>query len=176
MPVTCMRKAGLGFKHKVKRRKLDHINVPSDKLNMSENSNATIAQNVSSSTVSMLLAERERLLQEISRIDRFLAQEGVVPPAPPQAKGAQQELGRRPQNTMSKLEAIIKVLEAATKPLSQRELVNGIEHLGYVFASKNPYNTLNPYLYGEKRVPEIKKIAQGFILARREREFLSNDK
>jgi hypothetical protein len=69
----------------------------------------------------------------------------------------------------------MQVLAAATKPLSQRELVVGIQNMGFVFASRNPSNTLNPLLYGEKKLATVKKLPRGFILSSRENEFAGHE-
>ncbi len=126
-----------------------------------------------SSVIQILLDQRRKLAAEINRIDRMLAREGVdirhlqfrVEPTATTQSG-------RPRNTITKVDALLNVLKSAKRPLSQKELVVGIQNLGYVFASRNPTNTLTPLLYGDKKLSAVKKIAAGFILAEREKEFL----
>lgn len=118
----------------------------------------------------MLLAERARLAGEIARIDRILEQEGVGVP-PTSNAGYPVPVAPHPVNILNKVQAIQKVLEAASIPLTPREIVIEVQKAGYVFESRNPANTLNPYLYGRRKLDFLKKFGRGFILAQREREF-----
>jgi hypothetical protein len=93
----------------------------------------------------------------------------------PEGERAAMTQSGRPRNAVTKVDALLQVLKSATKPLSQRDLVLGIQSLGYVFASRNPSNTLNPLLYGDKKLSVIKKLPTGFILAVRENEFRRNE-
>ena len=125
-----------------------------------------------SSVIQLLLEQRRKFVAEINRIDRMLAREGVAV----QGLSSQLELAAmthsgRPRNAINKVDALLHVLKSATRPLSQRELVEGIQNLGFVFASRNPTNTLNPLLYGDKKLAAVKKLSEGFILAEREEEF-----
>jgi hypothetical protein len=126
-----------------------------------------------SSVVRVLLDERRRLQREIERIDRILAQEGVLDNQA--TKGAETktvpDIALRHPNLLTKMQALRKVLEVATVPLAPREMVAEIQRLGYSFTSAHPENTLNPYLYGAKKLPFIKRFGRGFILADRETEF-----
>lgn len=120
----------------------------------------------------MLLDQRRTLLAEVNRIDRMLRQEGLdVHNLSPEGDPTAMTRSGRPRNELTKVDALLQVLKSATKPLSQRELVVGIQNLGYVFASKNPANTLNPLLYGDKKLSDVKRLQHGFILANRESEF-----
>jgi hypothetical protein len=129
--------------------------------------------NEPSSVVRVLLAERSRLQQEIARIDRILAQEGEIDSQTmegAEAKTVPDIVVRHP-NLLTKMQVLRKVLEVATVPLSPREMVAEIQRQGYSFASAHPENTLNPYLYGAKKLPFLKRFGRGFILADREAEF-----
>lgn len=126
-----------------------------------------------SSVIQILLDQRRKLAAEINRIDRMLAREGVdIRHAQFQVEQTATTQSGRPRNTITKVDALLNVLKSAKRPLSQKELVVGIQNLGYVFASRNPTNTLTPLLYGDKKLSAVKKIAAGFILAEREKEFL----
>ena len=125
-----------------------------------------------SSVIRMLMDQRQKLLAEVNRIDRMLKQEGFdAQNIGPEGERAAMTQSGRPRNAVTKVDALLQVLKSATKPLSQRDLVLGIQSLGYVFASRNPSNTLNPLLYGDKKLSMIKKLPTGFILAVREDEF-----
>lgn len=122
-----------------------------------------------SPVVRMLILERQRLLNEIERIDRFLAQEGMTAPKITAEPDAQNDAQKG--NILSKVQTMKKVLETASTPLTPGDLVDGMVRFGYSFSSRNPANTLNPYLYGQKRLPWIKKFGRGFILDSRQSEF-----
>jgi len=128
-----------------------------------------------SSVTKLLVAERARLTQEIERIDRILAQEsglqgGELPGSGPQAE--QDPACSAPtSNLLTKVQALRKVLEVAATPLTPREMVASMQRLGYSFTSTNPANTLNPYLYGAKKLGFLGRFGRGFILASREPEF-----
>ena len=124
-----------------------------------------------SPVIQMLLDQRHRLMADVNRIDRMLAREGLDVQSLSRGEGEALTQSGRARNTINKLDALMHVLETATKPLSQKELVIGIQNMGFVFASRNPSNTLNPLLYGEKKLTTVKKIPGGFILATREKEF-----
>ena len=72
---------------------------------------------------------------------------------------------------MTKVEAMEEALKLSDSPLTPRELVAAMNKLGYTFASANPTNTLNPYLYGKKKLEIFQKSGRGFILSSRAREF-----
>lgn len=129
------------------------------------------SDNAGSGVIRLLVAEKEKLLREVERIDRILASEGVDPRKIGAGVDPRMTAAGRPRNQISKLGALMNVLASARKPLTQRELVLGIQELGYVFSSRRPVNTLNPYLYGKKRLPTILKTPKGFILATRSKEF-----
>ena len=142
-------------------------------MNEAPSSDETKApSNPPSPVVKILLAERERLLKEIERIDRFLCQEGFLSAA----AGASETPLPTPspvpsRNLFSKAQALKRALELATTPLTPREIVGEMKRLGYAFTSKNPANTLNPFLYGPRKLEFVKKVERGFILAKREEEF-----
>ena len=128
-----------------------------------------------SSVTNLLLAERARLTQEIERIDRILAQEGCLhggelPGSGPQAVQAP-ACPPPSANLLTKVQALRKVLEVAPTPLTPREMVASMQRLGYSFTSTNPANTLNPYLYGAKKLDFLRRFGRGFILSSREPEF-----
>lgn len=129
------------------------------------------SQNGQSPLARILLRERARLVQEIARIDRFLEQEGIAALSTAPAISVQNCAPRPTDNILSKVQALQKVLEVATTPLSPKEMVEAMKRLGYNFESSNPSNTLNPYLYGQRRLGFLKKFGRGFILAEREKEF-----
>ena len=124
-----------------------------------------------SQVVGILLAERERLLHEIQRIDRFLAQEGCQPDQTNLPMPVPLPVVSSPRNVFSKVQAMKKALEVATTPLTPRELVLEMNRLGYTFTSTQPTNTLNPFLYGAKKVDFLKKFGRGYILVGREKDF-----
>jgi hypothetical protein len=129
-----------------------------------------------SSVVRMLLDQRQKLLAEVNRIDRMLRREGLeVQGGSPESGPAAMTQSGRPRNAITKTDALLQVLKSASKPLSHRDLVLGIQNLGYVFASRNPSNTLNPLLYGDKKLSAITKLPAGFVLAERERDFTQNE-
>lgn len=147
----------------------------------------------------MLLAEKNRLRgemtrceQEIARIDRIIKQEGLaVPPVGsepvpggevsvvtgglstaaigPESGGAR----GTPElvNVETKVQTLMRVLKAATIPLTPTELVKEMTRLGYKFLSRNPTNTLNPYLYGRRKLDTVDKVGRGFVLTSRRKEF-----
>jgi hypothetical protein len=53
---------------------------------------------------------------------------------------------KRPQNTITLRDAVARV--TAKKPLGIADIVERVQGIGYVFASKNPRNSLGAYLYG----------------------------
>jgi hypothetical protein len=127
-----------------------------------------------SSVIRILLEQRRKFVAEINRIDRMLAREGIrLENLAFQAEPTAVTLSGRPRNSISKVDALLTLLKTAKKPLSQKDLVVGIQNLGYVFASRNPTNTMTPLLYGDKKLSAVKKLPGGFILADREQEFLS---
>jgi hypothetical protein len=129
-------------------------------------------QAAESSVVRMLLEERRRLLAELNRVDRILASEGVsAHSSSATAEPSTSTKSGRVRNAITKVEALLQVLQKATKPLSQKELLLGIQELGYVFSSRNPSNTLNPLLYGEHKLNTLTKLPNGFVLTAREKEF-----
>src|SRR5664279_863065 len=88
-----------------------------------------------SSVIRMLMDQRQKLLAEVNRIDRMLKQEGFdAQNIGPQGERAAMTQSGRPRNAVTKVDALLQVLKSATKPLSQRDLVLGIQNLGYVFA------------------------------------------
>jgi hypothetical protein len=126
--------------------------------------------------IRMLLDQRKKLLAEVNQIDRMLKREGIeVDNASLQGGPSAITQSGRPRNMITKVNALLQVLKSASQPLSQRELVLGIQNLGYVFSSQHPSNTLNPLLYGDKKLSSIKKLATGFVLAEREKEFSQSE-
>jgi hypothetical protein len=129
----------------------------------------------------MLIAERDKLakaLDEINRelevIDRRRLQDDAdhANEQPIDNEYDPHETTKTPRsNILSKVQAMKQALETAVTPLPPKELVQAMVRLGYTFASRNPANTLNPYLYGSKKLPWIKKFGCGLILATREGEF-----
>ena len=124
-----------------------------------------------SHVIQVMLEERSKLVQEIGRIDRFLAQEGID--IKRIAAGIDVDLTPwgRPRNAMTKTQAIDIALEKADHPLTPREIVTTMQRHGYVFASADPANTLNPYLYGQRKLDHIEKLGRGFVLKTRRAEF-----
>ena len=113
------------------------------------------------------------MVREISRIDRFLRQEGMDPRIISDGVDSQWTAAGRPLNRETKMQVLRRVLEKASKPLTPREMVFEMKREGYVFASVNPANTLNPLLYGsERRLPFVDKVKDGFILVTRRAEFV----
>jgi hypothetical protein len=135
-----------------------------------ENSRADHAVNPSR-LVQVLIEERKKLVEEIVRIDRVLAQEGVDVKSISAGIDAQLTPWGRPRNKMTKVEAMEAALKQADHPLTPRELLAAMQKLGYAFASARPLGTLNPYLYGKKKLDVITKCGRGFILTSRESEF-----
>lgn len=130
-----------------------------------------------SSVIRMLLDKRQKLLAEVNRIDRMLKHEGFdASDVTHQSESAVMTQSGRPRNAITKVDALMQVLKSATKPLSQRDLVLGIQNLGYVFSSRNPSNTLNPILFGARKLAAIVKLPEGFVLAERENEFKQNER
>lgn len=117
-----------------------------------------------------LLAEEMRLVRELSQVRLALKQQGFD--AETKTVVSSQRIEPAPTNNLlHKVQALRKALETATTPLTPREMVFEMNRLGYTFESKNPANTLNPYLYGRRQLPFVKRFGRGFILADREQEF-----
>ena len=138
---------------------------------MEETPTSEHAANPASRLVQVLIEERKKLVQEITRIDRVLAQEGVDLKSIATGLDAQLTPWGRPRNKMTKVEAMEEALKLSDSPLTPRELVAAMNKLGYTFASANPTNTLNPYLYGKKKLEIFQKSGRGFILSSLAREF-----
>ncbi len=123
--------------------------------------------------VQNLLTKRRQLLESVSHIDQLLANEGITQddaaklcPVNPVV-----QLPAHARNTNSKADRIRDILAKASKPLSPSEILQRLITEGYVFASRYPRSTLNPLLYGARRLNFIYHTPQGFILRGREREF-----
>jgi hypothetical protein len=133
--------------------------------------NPTAPGSEQSRVIQMMLAQRAQLVREIARIDRFLKQEGI--PVENISSGTDNHWTPegRPRNLMSKRQVLQKVLMEAATPMSPRELVVALRRAGYVFASADPSNTLNPLLYGSKKCEFIAKVGAGFVHKARKAQF-----
>jgi hypothetical protein len=120
--------------------------------------------------IDQLQAKRRELLQAIAEIDHLLRLEGVEQsgPAPVGQVGFTPNVGKGWQ---TKKDAIYTVLKEAKKPLKVGELLQGIIEAGFQFRSRYPRNTLNPLIYGAKKLDFVIQTPQGFILRGRESEF-----
>lgn len=104
-----------------------------------------------------LLEEKAELQNRLTQIDQVLegkpvaAQRGPKPTRAaraPKAPRAPRKPVPRLQNKMSLREAVTKVTSA--KPLTKKEILEGVKGLGYRFASKDPMNSLSVMLYTSK--------------------------
>ena len=137
----------------------------------SNNQDSLAPESEQSRVIHVMLAERARFVREIARIDRFLKQEGV--PVESISSGTDDRwtpLGR-PRNLKSKRQVLEQVLKEASVPLSPRELVVAMRRAGYVFASADPANTLNPLVYGPRKYDFIEKVGAGFVHKERKTQF-----
>jgi hypothetical protein len=117
-----------------------------------------------------LQRKRSELLHAIAEIDHLLKLDGVQPIG----HTAGDPVGCPPNYRMqrpTKKDAILEVLKQAKRPLKVGELLQGIIEAGFEFRSRYPRNTLNPLLYGAKRLDFVVQIQQGFVLRGREEEF-----
>ncbi len=58
--------------------------------------------------------------------------------------------GKRAKNQMSLRDAVLAVTKA--RPLTRQEVLAGVQKLGYVFAAKDPLNSLSTLLYTDKGI------------------------
>lgn len=104
---------------------------------------------------SALSAEREAIQKRLQEINDALGGGEAVVAAAPAAAPTGKKRGRPPgpqkviNNAMPLREAVLKVLTA--KPITKQELLAGVQKLGYRFASKDPLNSLQVFLYGAGR-------------------------
>ncbi len=72
-------------------------------------------------------------------------------PAPASAPArARRGAGKRAKNPMSLRDAVLAVTKA--RPLTRQEVLAGVQKLGYVFAAKDPLNSLSTLLYTDKGI------------------------
>jgi len=107
-----------------------------------------------------LQRERSELQQRLKQIDAAL--NGGEVPVPfikaPTLRGTVQKAKARTRGVRNKLtvrEAVEKVTAAKALPL--REIVEGMQRLGYKFASKNPKNSVGAYLYSAEGKKHFKR-------------------
>jgi hypothetical protein len=112
------------------------------------------------------VALRESLLKRKAALDAELAQiNAALGEASPAAVAAPGRPGRKPgrkpgpkpgpkpgrkraQNAMSLKEAVLAATKS--KPLTKADILSAVDKQGYVFTAKDPTNSLNTLLYGDK--------------------------
>jgi hypothetical protein len=94
---------------------------------------------------SALSSERKALQKRLQQIDQAV---GGEIPVPFERKAGPSAVSRRsrPRNSMSLREAVAQVLNST--PISRQELLAKLERAGYRFATSNPLNSLQTFLYG----------------------------
>ena len=103
---------------------------------------------------SALISEREAIQKRLNELNTVLgggeASAAVVAPATasvPKRRGRPPgQKNRVVANTMSLREAVLKVL--TTIPMTKQALLDAVQKVGYRFASSNPMNSLQTFLYG----------------------------
>jgi hypothetical protein len=93
-----------------------------------------------------LLKENAALEARLTQINKALGSENSAAKAGQKAAPA----ARAPQridNPMSLKEAVRKV--TSVRPLTKKEILEGIKKIGYRFAAKDPMNSLNVILYSK---------------------------
>lgn len=93
-----------------------------------------------------LQKRRGELQAEIDRIDQALGQFSSGSSSP---QGKQPPRGL-PANPLNLRQALTQVLQSG--PKTKQEILNGVKQLGYVFSSQNPMNSLNAFLYVNKKM------------------------
>lgn len=115
---------------------------------------------------------REQLLRDKAELEARLAEInkalGVVTAAPVAAVPSQEVGGKparakraaraaapaaprkRAKNTIALRDAVLQVTKS--KPLSRQEILEAVQGLGYVFAAKDPLNSLSTLLYTDKGI------------------------
>lgn len=112
-----------------------------------------------------LSKERVAIENRLKEINRALGgSDGTSAAAAPSLRKAGRPAGRvaRAENQMPLREAVLKVLTAT--PVSRQELLAAVQKLGYRFASKNPLNSLQTFLYGSGK-KLIKRVGGKFAAA-----------
>lgn len=72
-------------------------------------------------------------------------------PAPASVKPVKARRGgKRAKNQMSLRDAVLAVTKS--RPLTRQEVLAGVQKLGYVFAAKDPLNSLSTLLYTDKGI------------------------
>jgi hypothetical protein len=100
-----------------------------------------------------LEVERNNIQSRLAEIDRVLSN-GALPTSP--AARTNGRRGRRGQGSnLSMREAAQQVLKSGPKDMHQ--LIDGIQRLGYQFASKKPRNSLAVLLYTNKKIFKAKR-------------------
>ncbi len=99
---------------------------------------------------SALAKERETIEERLQEINTALGTGGSAIPlaSPPTPKKLGRPPGKRKsvENTMPLREAVLKVLTAT--PVTRQELLAAVQKTGYRFASNEPLNSLQTFLYG----------------------------
>lgn len=103
---------------------------------------------------SALLSEREAIQKRLIELSAVLGA-GVAPATvvAPATASVPKRRGRPPgqknrvvTNTMSLQQAVLKVLTST--PVTKQALLDAVQKIGYRFASSNPMNSLQTFLYG----------------------------
>jgi hypothetical protein len=97
---------------------------------------------------SALTKERDAIQKRLKELNAVFGGESTATVAPPPVRKLGRPPGRpaRVKNQMSLREAVLKVLSAT--PISRDELLAAVQKAGYRFASTNPLNSLQTFLYG----------------------------
>jgi hypothetical protein len=99
---------------------------------------------------SALLSERKAIQNRLHQIDAALSLEtGAASSTVSRsaaASGTRRRGRKRAPNSMSLRDAVGKVL--TSKPISRQELLSKLDKVGYRFATSNPLNSLQTFLYG----------------------------
>jgi len=82
----------------------------------------------------------------VAAVTSIAAAPGRRPGRPPGPRRG----GKRAKNEMSLREAVLTVTKS--KALPKAEILAAVGKLGYVFSAKDPMNSLNTFLYTDKRI------------------------
>jgi hypothetical protein len=97
-----------------------------------------------------LLKERDRLAKELQAINTALNGHGLAQPA--HVVGVNKMVRQR-NRTARNQPSLASVVEQVTakRALTKQEILDAVKRAGYVFATKDPMNSLNAMLYSSGR-------------------------
>lgn len=93
-----------------------------------------------------LLRQKRRLEAQLAEINRALGAHSAAVGG----NGSGAEGRKRAKNSMSLKEIVLQVTRS--KPLSRQDLLAAVQKAGYVFAAKDPLNSLSTLLYTDKDI------------------------